>query len=220
MRPCNTSDPNQRWTFASDRAISPSADSQLCLTRNAAAAATPLFVTKCRGSAGRLDPVQQWEYSPASRIITTGEGRGCLCSTENPAYQGQIHCRYPSCVDSAHPHITSNEIFSHDLDTGWIWSNCSGANCPNLADAPDNLERQQFCVTSMGDPVPGSAPAPAAAPTAAELAQHPARRPSDHPNCIPWSLDPFETRPGWYHDAGMDGMVLTANDTLISIHEA
>ena len=52
MRPCNTSDPNQRWTFASDRAVSPSADSQLCLTRNAAAAATPLFVTKCRGSAG------------------------------------------------------------------------------------------------------------------------------------------------------------------------
>ena len=54
----------------------------------------------------------------------------------------------------------------------------------------------------------------------AELGQHPARRPSDHPNCIPWSLDPFETRPGWYHDAGMDGMVLTANDTLISVHEA
>ena len=38
-------------------------------------------------------------------------------------------------------------------------------------------------------------------------------------NAIPWSIDPQNTRRGYYWDAGMCGMVLTANDTLIAIHE-
>jgi hypothetical protein len=65
--------------------------------------------------------------------------------------------------------------------------------------------------------------ADAIAPVEADVTSdqdHPANYPEAHPNCIPWSIDPQNTRPGWYFDAGMDGMVLTANDTLISIHEA
>jgi hypothetical protein len=226
LRPCNASDPQQRWVFASDHAVSPAGDGQLCLTRAAADAAAPLYTTKCRGSAGRLDPVQQWKYNTGERIITTGQGRGCLCSTEKPADKGQIHCRYPSCVDSQHPRVSSNEFFDHDPSTGWIWSNCSGANCPNTLAVTSEVQQadgptQRYCVTSMRELAPERPAAPAHdAPTPAELAAHPANYPSAHPTCIPWSIHPHETRPGWYHDAGMDGMVLTANDTVISIHEA
>ena len=109
--------------FALDNAISPAGDSQICLTQDRAEVGAPLYTTKCRGSAGRLDPVQQWEYNATDRIITTGQGRGCLCSTEStdPRNKGVIHFRYPNCIDSLHPRFTSNEIFAHDPNTGWIW---------------------------------------------------------------------------------------------------
>ena len=221
LRPCNVSDPQQRWVFASDNAISPAGDSQICLTRDAAEASAPLYTTKCRGSAGCLDPVQQWKYNASDRIITTGQqGRGCLCSSENPLSKGMVHFRYPSCIDSLHPRVTSNEIFAHDVTTGWIWSNCSGPSCPDHDS--QLVQRQQYCVTSIGVLRSGQPPPPPP-PTRAELAElaaHPANNPAAHPSCIPWSIHPDETRPGWYHDAGMDGMTLTANDTVISIHEA
>lgn len=54
MRPCNASDPAQRWTLASDGAISPASTGELCLTRTGAHPALPLSLLKCRGSAGRL----------------------------------------------------------------------------------------------------------------------------------------------------------------------
>ena len=42
---------------------------------------------------------------------------------------------------------------------------------------------------------------------------------ADSENCIPWSIDPTNTKRGWYWDAGMCGLALTSNDTLISFHE-
>lgn len=167
--------------------------------------------------------MQQWRLNATLCTITAGDGHGCLCSTENPKFHGQLHCRYPSCVDAAHPKVTSNEIFTHDPQTGWIWSTCNGANCPNDPGAPDTKSKK-YCATadpasaSAGVGDADSAPSPQLSPE--ELAAHPANRPADHPNCIPWSIDPQNTKPGWYWDAGMDGMVLTANDTLISVHEA
>jgi hypothetical protein len=215
MRPCNVSDPAQRWTFASDGAVSPQSNAEHCLTRSSPTPALPLSMQKCRGSAGRLDPVQQWRLNATLRTITTGDGHGCLCSTENPkTHPGRIHCRYP-CTDSTSPEVTSNEVFAHDEKTGWVWSACDGPNCPN--NRPSAAAAEKYCMTAASAQAAAPAPAPLSLD---ELAAHPATRPEDHPNCIPWSIDPQNTKPGWYHDAGMDGMILTANDTLISIHEA
>eukprot|EP01047_Picozoa_sp_COSAG01_P047512 COSAG01_NODE_4546_length_4932_cov_10.841092_1_plen_595_part_10 len=213
MKPCNRSKPAQRWQFSSDGAISPKGTPEQCLTRDRNSAKA-LALVQCRGSAGRLDPVQQWKYNASEHIITTGEGLGCVCFTENPRLNpGQLHCRFPTCVDKGHPHITTNELFALDPSSGWIYANCSGINCPNGVGG--TLASQQYCVTATT----GEVVAPMVETDPADQ-DHPANHPANHPNCIPWSIDPQNTRPGWYFDAGMDGMVLTANDTLISIHEA
>eukprot|EP01043_Picozoa_sp_COSAG02_P090258 COSAG02_NODE_27135_length_616_cov_1.058027_1_plen_136_part_10 len=67
MMPCNATETRQRWSHASDGAISPTSSAQQCLTRGAPGA--PLSLSVCRGHAGSLDPLQQWSFNLSAEKI-------------------------------------------------------------------------------------------------------------------------------------------------------
>jgi hypothetical protein len=154
-------------------------------------------------------------YNGSKRIITDGEGQGCMDVGTSPVTTGTMYFARHCPARTA-----TNEVFAYSTTTHQIISNCSGADCPPTAagqatggaasGGTTTQAEGQFCITMMPPPPPPPPP-----PRSQSLAAASAN------DCIPWSIDPNNADgDGWYWDAGMDGMVLTANDTLISIHEA
>lgn len=203
MLPCNASEPWQRWSHPTNGAISPESSAQQCVTRGVTQG--PLSISVCRGRAGSLDPVQQWNFNASTLRITDVQvdgvpGSGCVDTAGNiqSGTATDLHVQIP-CRNSA------NEHFLYDAIRGWIYSNCSGLNCFHRRDSEARLQ-PRYCATAPSATIAQTETATSeAAPGAAE-------------NCVPWSIDKNETSSGWYFDAGPTSLALTSNDTLLSFH--
>lgn len=199
MEVCNVSNPRQRWDFASDGGLTLRQSPSQCVTRDPSGR-IDLRMRPCYGQAGGLQPQQLWKYDAARQLVVYGpSGQGCMDTGTRATGPNPTAGLMSAGTCPVHP--LPNEIFGHDTIKGWIWSNCSGANCAAPAAVFPN--GRQYCMTA------GTSPAP---PTALSVGTDDT---AEHENCIPWSIDPQNTEPGWYYDAGICGLVTTANGTLM-----